>query len=65
MEILHDIFQAAIVQRIGWTLVHFVWQAAAIAIALAIMLKLLRKSSANLRYAAGCMAMLLIVIISI
>jgi beta-lactamase regulating signal transducer with metallopeptidase domain len=62
MEILHDIFQAAIVQRIGWTLVHFVWQAAAIAIALAIMLKLLQKSSANLRYAVGCMAMLLIVI---
>jgi len=63
MEILHDIFQAEIIQRLGWTLLHFVWQAAAIGIALAIVLKLLRKSSANLRYAVGCMAMVLIVVI--
>jgi beta-lactamase regulating signal transducer with metallopeptidase domain len=63
METLQNIFQMEIIQRLGWTLVHFVWQAAAIALVLAIALKLLRKSSANLRYTIGCMALLLIVLI--
>ena len=62
MEALQNIFQMQIIQRLGWTLVHFVWQAAAIALALAIALKLLRKSAANLRYAIGCMALVLIVL---
>jgi len=62
METLQNIFQAQITQRLGWTLVHFVWQAAAIALLLAITLKILRKSSANLRYVIACMALALIVL---
>ena len=62
METLHSIFQAEIIQRFGWTLVHFVWQATAIGLILAIVLKLLHKSSANLRYIIACMALALIVL---
>jgi beta-lactamase regulating signal transducer with metallopeptidase domain len=62
METLQNIFQAEIIQRLGWTLVHFVWQAAAIGLILAIILKLLHKSSANLRYTTACMALVLIVL---
>ena len=65
METLQNIFQAAIVQRLGWTLIHFVWQAAAIGVILAIVLKLLHKSSANLRYITACMALAAIVLMPI
>ncbi len=63
METIQNIFQAEIIQRLGWTLVHFVWQAAAIGLTLAIVLKLLHKSSANLRYIIASMALALIVLI--
>jgi beta-lactamase regulating signal transducer with metallopeptidase domain len=62
METLQNIFQAEIIQRLGWTLVHFVWQATAIGLILAIVLKLLHKSSASLRYIIACMALCLIVL---
>ncbi|MHC4753804.1 MAG: M56 family metallopeptidase [Planctomycetota bacterium] len=62
METIANIFQAEIIQRLGWILVHFVWQAGAIGLALAIVLKLLHKSSANLRYIIACMALGLIVL---
>ena len=62
MDILKNILSQEIIQRLGWTLVHFVWQAAAIALLLAIVLRLLHKSSANLRYIIACMALALIVL---
>ena len=65
METLQNIFQAQIIQRLGWTLVHFVWQAATIALILATILKLLHKSSANLRYIIACMALTLIVVMPV
>ncbi|MCK5226501.1 MAG: M48 family metalloprotease, partial [Planctomycetes bacterium] len=62
METLQNIFQAEIIQKLGWTLAHFVWQATTIALILAAILKLLHKSSANLRYIITCMALALIVV---
>ena len=41
METMQNIFQAEIIQTLGWTLLHFVWQGVAIGIALAIVLRLL------------------------
>ena len=62
MGTLQNIFQEEIVQRLGWTLVHFVWQATVVAVILAIVLRLLRKYSANLRYLIACLALILIVL---
>ncbi len=62
MDILKNILSQEIIQRLGWTLVHFVWQAAAIGLLLAIVLRLLHKSSASLRYIIACMALALIVL---
>ena len=42
MEFLENILSQDLVQRLGWTLVHFVWQAGMVALLLAILLKLLR-----------------------
>jgi len=62
MDILENILSQQIIQRLGWTLVHFVWQAAAVALLLAILLRLLRKSTAHLRYIIACIALALIVL---
>ena len=43
---LENILSQEIVQKLGWTLLHFVWQAAAAALLLGILLAILRKSSA-------------------
>lgn len=58
---MQNIFQAALTQKIGWTLVHFVWQAFAIGLLLAVLLKLLRNSSAHLRYLIACGGLALMV----
>ncbi len=49
------------VQQIGWTLIHFLWQAAAAAIVLASVLLWLRKSKASARYIAACATLALMV----
>ncbi len=43
-----------IANSIGWTLIHFLWQALLIAAATALLLKLLRHCSANGHYAVAC-----------
>jgi len=61
MATLENLLSQAIVERLGWTLIHFVWQAAAIALLLALVLKALHKHSASLRYIVACLALVLIV----
>lgn len=50
---------------LGWTLLHFVWQGAAIAGLLAAGLFLLRHAGARARYMAGCIAMVLMLMCAI
>ena len=46
------------VQRLGWTLLHFLWQGTAIAVAYAMLRSLLARSlSAQQRYVLACMAL--------
>ena len=47
----------ALVTRIGWTLMHTMWQGCAVALVLAILLRVLRGGSARTRYAASCAAL--------
>ncbi|MCP4611928.1 MAG: M48 family metalloprotease [Planctomycetes bacterium] len=65
MLILQDILSQEIVQRLGWTLLHFIWQAAAVALILTILLRVLRKSTANLRYIIACLALALVVLLPV
>jgi ankyrin repeat protein/type II secretory pathway component GspD/PulD (secretin)/beta-lactamase regulating signal transducer with metallopeptidase domain len=62
---LENILSQEIVQKLGWTLLHFIWQATAAALLLGILLAVLRKSSANLRYIVACAALGLIVLLPI
>ena len=50
---------------LGWTVVHSLWQATAIALITAIVMIALRNKTANLRYFVGCGAMLLTLLSSI
>lgn len=50
----HPVFQL-----LGWTLLHFVWQGALVALAYAGISLSLRRSTANLRYLVACASMLL------
>jgi uncharacterized protein (TIGR03435 family) len=45
----------------GWTLVHFVWQGAAIALLLALVLRMLRSARPQARYATACAALAIMV----
>jgi beta-lactamase regulating signal transducer with metallopeptidase domain len=47
------------VEALGWTLVHFLWQGAIVALSLALVRGAFKRRTANLRYLVSCAAMLL------
>src|SRR5262249_558463 len=49
----------SIIEVVVWTLTHFTWQATLVALSMAGVLRMLRGSSTNTRYAAACIALLL------
>ncbi|HZG52457.1 MAG TPA: M56 family metallopeptidase [Pyrinomonadaceae bacterium] len=48
-----------VLQTLGWTLLHFIWQGALVALLYACVALWLRRATANLRYAVACACMLL------
>ncbi|HEY0405941.1 MAG TPA: M56 family metallopeptidase, partial [Pyrinomonadaceae bacterium] len=59
------ILRQPVVQALGWTLLHSLWQGTAAALLLAGLLRLLRRSAATVRYAAACAALLLMLLLPI
>ena len=55
-------FASPLVERLGWTLVHFLWQGAAIAAILALSLAILKRSAPAVRHACACGSLLLMAI---
>ena len=49
MTAMHGLLDEPAVLRLGWVLVHFFWQGAAVTVLLAAMLALLRRASASIR----------------
>src|SRR2546422_375375 len=62
MNAIETLLDKPIFQALGWTLIHFIWQGALIAILYVSVSVLLRRFTANVRYAAACTAMLLMLI---
>ncbi len=52
-----------LVRAFGWSLLHFVWEGAIIAVLLALVLKLLRGRSPQLRYVVACCALGLMMLV--
>ena len=65
MNALTDILSHQVVYKLGWTLLHLLWQAGVVALLLAILLRLLRRASANLRYIVACSALALVVVLPV
>ncbi len=63
MSLLENLFAPGTMERLGWMLVHVLWQATAVALLLAVFLRLLRNAGANIRYAAACAALALMVVL--
>jgi len=59
-QILGSLSAQDVAWRMGWALVHFVWQGAGVAVITAVALRLLKNRSPNARYATACAAMLLL-----
>src|SRR5262245_44256375 len=59
MNGLETILAKPILQSLGWALLHFIWQGSLLALLYAASTIVLRRSSANLRYAVACLGLLL------
>ena len=64
MTSLSHVLSTALAERIGWTLLHSLWQFALLAVLLAGASEVLRRRSANLRYVAGCFALTAMLVVS-
>ncbi len=62
MKALELFLSQPIMLRLGWTLVHFIWQATVIAMIVAILLKCLKKQAASLRYAIASLSLIIVVV---
>jgi tetratricopeptide (TPR) repeat protein len=60
MSIMTEIIAAPSVQRLGWALLHFLWQGAAVAALLAAVLRLRTRARAEARYLVSCLALALL-----
>lgn len=63
MTALTDLPTPVAVQTLGWTLLHFLWQGAAVALMVATLLWLTKASSSTLRYALACVGLALMMVL--
>lgn len=59
MNMMDALLTEPLFQALGWSLLHFIWQGALVALLLAGANLVLRRSTANKRYVASCLALLL------
>ncbi|GAB3306240.1 M56 family metallopeptidase [Hymenobacter tenuis] len=64
MNWLEQLLPPALVRALGWTLVHSLWQGAVVALALAGLLLLLRRHSAEVRYRAATVGLLVLLLLA-
>ena len=58
-------FTTAFVEALGWTLLHFVWQGAAIAFLFAVLNQCWKNGAPNFRYGAAALAMMAMVVTAV
>ena len=62
MNLMPELFDQPFAQRVGWTLVHSIWQGAIMAALFALLRPALRRRSAQARYVAACFILLALAI---
>ncbi|NVO86629.1 M56 family metallopeptidase, partial [Hymenobacter terrestris] len=63
MNWLEQLLPPALVRALGWTLIHSLWQGAVVALALAGLLLLLRRHSAQVRYRTAAAALITLLLL--
>ncbi|MCP4220854.1 MAG: M48 family metalloprotease [bacterium] len=61
MNLLSNIISERLINALGWTLLHSLWQGAAVAVGLLLVLFFMRRNSSQTRYYAGILALVLVV----
>ncbi|MBD8487941.1 M48 family metalloprotease [Echinicola sp. CAU 1574] len=65
MDFINDFIHQEYLEAIGWTLIHSTWQIVAVSLLLWFVLKFSSRKSANFRYTAGIIALLVITATSV
>jgi len=65
VDTLENILSQEVVQKLGWTLLHSLWQGGIVVLLLAVLLRVLQKTSANLRYVISCLGLAVIVLLPV
>jgi bla regulator protein blaR1 len=65
MSFLNNILSERLIDAVGWTLFHSLWQGALAALGFALVLGLMRRHSARARYFAGVAALMVVLVISV
>ncbi len=65
MRILSDLLNESIVNALGWTIFHILWQGALIALFTGFLLRILNRKSSQLRYLIALSSLLLIIGLSV
>lgn len=63
MTLIQPMLDSPQIHRFGWTLLHSLWEGAAVALFLMLLLLALRKASAGIRYITSCLAMLAVFVL--
>jgi len=65
MRVIEGIFPERVLDALGWTIVHSLWQGALLALILAVIIIMLRRSSSRIRYLAGSIGLVLMLLLAI
>lgn len=65
MKFISELFETQIINAIGWTLFHILWQGFLLAILLGLILKIFKNKSSQIRYSFSLISLLFIVGLSI
>ncbi len=65
MTTLNDLLATPVMQTLGLTLVHFLWQGTLIALVVAVLLYILKDSSASTRYLISCTGLAVMILLPI
>lgn len=59
---IESLFNSPVMQTLGLTLLHFLWQGTLLAVLLVVLLKLLRNMSSNTRYLVSCVVLVFMLV---
>lgn len=57
MNFFGELLSSSLMERLGWTLVHSVWQLGALACLFGLFMTALRRRSATVRYVVACVTL--------